>query len=348
MKRTLCVICVLLLLSVLLTACSKEITVVIKDAGQETTVQTKTDTTVKKMLEQNGISLHDKDEVDPSLDFVITEDTKEITIKRYAKVTVKKGHDAKEVELVGATVKDAVDASGFKLDEGEELDHDEDEYLTDGMVINIVHEINVTLNVDGETREVKTKAVTVKDFLYEQEVTLGADDEISEAPDTPLKDGMEITIKRIEYREVTRTESIDYETIDKDDDSMYKGETKTTQEGSKGEKEVTYRVKYVDGEEESKEKLSEKVTKEPTDEIVVHGTKAKKLTEEEAEKIVREFWNNPDTSKKDMIVTSDGLTTSGDKEYYGFRLRWLVDNDHYSTIDFQYVNAYTGEVVSSI
>ena len=48
------------------------------------------------------------------------------------------------------------------------------------------------------------------------------------------------------------------------------------QSGENGEKEVTYRVTYVDGKEESREEISSKVVKEPVDRIVRSGTRAEK------------------------------------------------------------------------
>ena len=352
MKTKLSILLAVLLTAAIFCGCAKNVSLTIRDSGQESIIQTKKGAIVEKVLEDAGISISTKDEVSPTLDSEINEDTNEIVIKRYAKVTVTKGLESKEIELVGETVQDAVDKSGFDMGNEDELDHDAKEYLTDGMTIKILHEVTVTLKADGETKNVKSKAVTVKDFLEEQNVTLSKNDEVSEKPDSLIKDDMEITVKRIEYKEETRTESIDYETVEKSDDSMYKGESKTTQEGYKGEKEVTYKVKYVDGKKEGEEKLDEKVTKEPTDKIVKYGTKAKMLTEDEAEAIAREHWKNPDTSTRKFIVVSDGLKSSGGKEYYGFRFQWLVDEGgryaHYSTIDYAYVDAYSGEVKSSI
>lgn len=350
MKRFISIMALIISVMLVCCACSKSVTISVIDAGQTQEIQTKTGTTVEKALEDAGVSVATDDEVSPSLDTEITEDTTEITIKRYAKVTVKKGLDSKEIALVGGTVQDAVDKAGFEIKEDEELDHDAKEHLTDGMIIKIQREVTVTLKADGESKDIKTKAATVKEFLDEQGVTLGEDDEVSEKSDALLENDMKITVKRVEYKEETRTESIDYETVEKSDDSMYKGESKTVQEGAKGEKEVTYKVKYVDGEKDSEEKTSEKVTKEPTDKIVSYGTKAKKLTEAEAEAIVRSFWGSAASSESTNIVESDGLKVSGGTEYYAFRLRWRVDDGggkfHYSTIDFQKVNAYTGEVVS--
>lgn len=345
MKKNCPIIALLIIIPLLLCACSKEISVSVNDAGETQTIRAMTGTTVEQTLEEADISVATNDEVSPVLDSEITENTTEITIKRYAKVTVTKGKDKKEIELVGGTVQDAIDKSGFTLKDGDKPDHDADEYLTDGMIIKIRREKNVTLKYDNKKSETRTKADTVQELLDEQAVTLGDDDEISEDVDSLLEDKMTITIKRVKYKEETRTESIDYDTVEKTDDSMYKGESKVTQEGAKGEKEVTYMVKYVDGEEDSEEKISETVTKKPTDKIVVNGTKSKKLSQGEAESIIRAYWNYPDGTTN--IINSLGTKTSGGSEYYVFTLRQLVNN-HYSTIDQKYVNAYTGSVVSTV
>lgn len=349
MKKILTIVYLLVVLT-LLTACSKNIMVTINDTGQETVVETKTGITVSKFLEQQNIVLDAKDETEPLLSSEITEDTTEVIIKRYAKVTVKKGLDTKEVELVGATVQDAIEKSGFEIEDGEELSCNPNDYLTNGMIIKIEREVTITLKVDGDTKDIKTKSVTVEEFLDEQSVTLGEDDEVSEKLDSLLKDKTKIVVKRVEYKEETRTESINYKTIEKTDNSMYNGESKTTQEGLKGEKEVKYKVKYVDGKEADKEKLTETITKEPTDKIIVYGTKEKMLTESEAEAIVRGYWGNAASSESTNVVVSDGLTSSGGKDYYAFRCMWRVDDGggkfHYSTIDWKYVDAYTGEVIS--
>ena len=58
---------------------------------------------------------------------------------------------------------------------------------------------------------------------------------------------------------------------------MYVGSSKVTREGVNGSKEVTYQITYVDGKEESRKKVKEKVIKEPVSKIVTEGTKDKPL-----------------------------------------------------------------------
>lgn len=256
-----------------LTACgAKAVTVTVNDMGNTTSIETSVGATVAKALEDAKITLGEKDETDPAKDSKITEDLKEITVKRYAKVTVVYGDEKKEVELTGGTVADAVKAAAFKTDEGVTPDVPATDYLKDGMTINLVKGMKVELTVDGKTTEVATKAATVKDLLTEQKITLGENDEVSEKLDAAITDGMKIVVKRVEFKEETKTEEVDYKTEEKYSDSLASGTSEVTQEGIKGEKEVTYKVKYVDGKEDSRETVSEKVTKEPVNKIVTYGS----------------------------------------------------------------------------
>ncbi len=254
-----------------MTACGQNVKVKINDAGVITEADANTDMTVKEILDKAGISLGEKDETEPKAEAKL-DSAEEITVKRYAKVTVKMGKDEKTVELVGATVEDAVKKAGFKLDDSTALDVDKDAYLKDGMVITISESVEVSLTADGKTNKCKTHAATVKDFLDEQKITLGEYDEVSPKLEDKIKEGLKITVKRVEYKEETKKESIAFETEEKQSDSLAAGETQVTQEGSNGEKEVKYKVKYVDGKAVSKEKISEKVIKEPVNQIVTVGT----------------------------------------------------------------------------
>lgn len=82
-----------------------------------------------------------------------------------------------------------------------------------------------------------------------------------------------------EYLYVDEIETVDYEIKYISDSNMYKGESKVKQEGTKGEKIVTYLVKYdvtdVGRELVSKTEKKSVITKEPTERVVNVGTKEK-------------------------------------------------------------------------
>ncbi len=278
-----------------MTACGKDVNITINDMGVITEAEANTGMTIQEILDEAGISLGEKDESEPEADAKL-EDATEITVKRYAKVTVKNGKEEKTVELVGATVEDAVKEAGFKLDDSIALDVEKDAFLKDGMVITLSNSVAVSLTADGKTNECKTHAATVKDFLDEQKITLGKDDVVSPKLEDKITDGLKVTVKRVEYKEETRKESVDFKTEEQQSSSLSVGETQVTQEGSEGEKEVTYKIKYVDGKEESKEKVSEKVTKEPVNKIVIVGSATQ---------------NNSSQNSQSSQQTSDNSSQSG-------------------------------------
>ena len=256
-----------------LTACGgAAVKLTVNDQGNTTEIEATTGDTVAQALEKASVTLAEKDETEPEKESKITDSVKEITIKRYAKVTVVNGSDKKEVELVGGTVEDAVKQAGFTANDELKPDAPLTDYLKDGMTITMVKAVKVEITVDGKTNEVSTTMTTVDALLKEQKITLGADDEVSEKLDAKVADGMKLVIKRVEYKEEKVTETVAFETEEKYSDSMSKGTTQVDQEGADGEKEVTYKVKYVDGVEESREKVSETVTKEPVKKIVTIGT----------------------------------------------------------------------------
>ena len=253
-------------------SCGKAVSVTIKDGSQTTQVETKTGKKISAVLQDAQIALGDKDETEPALDSKLTQDITEITIKRYAKVTVIKDDEKKEVELVGGTVEQAIKEAGFTLEANETPDSEPDTFLKDGMTITIAKSLSVTLVHDGKTETITTKAKTVQALLDEQKLTLGKDDEISAKVETQLKDGEKIVIKRITYKTEKRTETVPYGTTQEKSASLASGQTKVKQAGQNGEKEVTYKVKYADGKKVSEKALSEKVTKNAVNEVVLVGT----------------------------------------------------------------------------
>lgn len=277
MKKTIKIALVLALcvLTLCMTACSAtEVKLSINDMGVKTEFTANTSMTVEEALKEAAVTLSAKDETVPAKDESITEDLKEIVVKRYAKVTIVHNTDKKVVELVGGTVEDAIKKSGIKLNDNEASDTDVKSYVKDGMTINIVKKFNVSLTADGKTENVTTTAQTVKDLLTQQNITLSKDDEVSPKLETKLSEGAKVVVKRVEYKEEKRTEKIDYSTKEQYSDSLAAGTSEVTQQGVEGSKEVTYKVKYVDGKETSKEAISEKVIKEPVDKIVTYSSQS--------------------------------------------------------------------------
>ena len=296
-----------------MTACGKAVNIKINDMGVITEAEANTGMTIQKILDEAGIKLSEKDETEPKADAKL-EDATEIKVKRYAKVTVKNGKEEKTVELVGATVEDAVKKAGFTLDVSVMIDAEKDAFIKDGMVITLSNSLTVTLTADSKTKDCKTHATTVKDFLDEQKITLGKDDVVSPKLEDKITDGLKITVKRVEYKEEVKKEVIDYKTEEQQSSSLSAGQTQVAQEGSEGEKEVTYKVKYVDGKEESKEKVSEKVTKEPVNKIVTIGT----ATQNNSSQSSQQDNNSSQTQQSGKQVVSKQAVYNCDGSGHGY------------------------------
>lgn len=71
----------------------------------------------------------------------------------------------------------------------------------------------------------------------------------------------------------TYTETIDCDTVTIEDARFYVGYSRTIMEGRDGEKLVTVEVEYENGQEISREVISETVTLQPVDKQVIRGTK---------------------------------------------------------------------------
>jgi murein DD-endopeptidase MepM/ murein hydrolase activator NlpD len=76
----------------------------------------------------------------------------------------------------------------------------------------------------------------------------------------------------------TETTAVDFKTETKEDSTMLKGKSTVLQAGVKGESETTYQLVFENGKQVSKKVLSEKVTKEAVNKIVVKGTKVETST----------------------------------------------------------------------
>lgn len=131
----------------------------------------------------------------------------------------------------------------------------------------------VKISVADETKEVLTTGGTVQDVLNKAGVTVGDDDKVSPKLDQQINDDTSITVTIVEKSEVTEEEVVEYETTHKDDDSLAKGKTKTQTEGVNGTAKVTYEVVTENGEEVDKTEINREVTKEPTNAVILRGTK---------------------------------------------------------------------------
>ena len=175
-------------------------------------------------------------------------------------------------ECAQGTVADAIRKAGITLTGAEIVTPALDTQLYPGCKISVSADCGATITVDGKTENYSVTVGTVKDMLEDLKITLSEDDVVIPDPDTVIYDGIVITVQRVEYKEETTTEIIDYGFVSEETSALVSGTSKIKRYGVEGEKTIVSRNKYVDGKLAESEIISEEVTREPVDQIKLIGT----------------------------------------------------------------------------
>lgn len=252
-----------------------DMNVSIQDGQVQTKLAVAKGSSVSDILKEAEITLDKKDQITPSLTTKLDSGEEKIEIARYEKLKVSDDNKEQEVEILGGKVKDVLEQAGITLGKHDIVNHDLEASCTDDMDIQVIRRVEVSLRADGKTKKTVTQAKTVKELLNENNIALSKKDRIHPALNKALKEGTKVVVERVETRKEKKTEEIAFSVETQKSSSMYIGSSKVTREGVNGSKEVTYQITYVDGKEESRKKVKEKVIKEPVSKIVTEGTKEK-------------------------------------------------------------------------
>ena len=152
--------------------------------------------------------------------------------------------------------------------------------------IKIIRAFDMKVVDGGVEKTVSAVNGTVGEALESAGIALPeGDDKINVALTADAQEDMVIRIDRVRYVSDTKTKTVKYKTVTKNDKTLESGKTKVSVEGVNGEKQVTTTKKYVNG-KLTDTKVTEKVTKKAVDKVVLKGTKkaaAKKTTSQKTE-----------------------------------------------------------------
>jgi len=284
--------------------------VVISVDGEDQEVSTRA-ATVSALLEQQEISLDERDEISAGLDSKLSDDQK-IDIKRNKSVEVTVDGTERVVHTTGMTVADVVNQ--LDLEKGSEVSLDENMQLTAlSDDFEVITPKDFTLIVGDKKKDISTTASTVKQLLAEQKIKVDDNDEINVKVDdeteknvkdsTAIDAGAEVEVIEVNIKTWDETRDIDFETKEVKDKSLDKGDTEVKTEGKKGERELTLRQETRNGKKGEEEVLKSKVTKEPVAEVIRVGTKEEEKKEEKKE----ESSSKPSTNTGNISATWKAL-----------------------------------------
>lgn len=173
------------------------------------------------------------------------------------------------------TVEDALKVYDPSIDENAWIFPPRDKRVFVDDVIVIERGKKITVSVDEQKIDLYTHRDTLEKVLSRENIAFTKDDIVKPHKDTVINTDVNVEIIRVEYREEVKIEKIAYKIIEKNDDELSFRKKIVEQAGENGEKTLTYRVAYHDGEEVDRELINVEITKEPRDEIVMQGTYVK-------------------------------------------------------------------------
>lgn len=171
------------------------------------------------------------------------------------------------------TVADFLAENNIKLADKDYVFPDPAAKIYPGSRITIQRAMPISIAVDGKEIKIDTTGRTIKNAIDEAAITLSPVDKVSPDISSLLTPNLKIIVTRINIAEVTATEDVPFQTVQKEDNTVLWKQTAVKQVGVKGTREKKYRVTYTNGKETNRALLGSTVTQAPVSEIDVVGTK---------------------------------------------------------------------------
>ena len=242
--------------------------------GEVTSVRTYVDT-VGDVLDRLAVDVDHGDEVSPDLDAPV-ESGMLIEVARASTVDVLvDGLFLSRVVAPVDTVADVLaEADLAQLpDDGARVTPALGSSVDDGDAIEVWTPQDVRIAVDGETLTVETLIQDVESLLEAEGIELGDDDRINVALEAPLVFVDDVVIERVEYVDEVDEVVLEHDEVRRETDDLDQGNTRVDVEGEDGLRHDTWQVKLVDGDEVDRELVDEEIVREPTDRVVLVGTR---------------------------------------------------------------------------
>jgi uncharacterized protein YabE (DUF348 family) len=254
---------------------TNSLVVIISHDEVEQTVPT-TPTSVRELLKKLDIPVHEGDVVEPAMDTDIRQDDFRINVYRSKPVEVIDNGRRTLAFSAAATPRSVAKQSGAVLYPEDQLETQPvTEFLKDrtlGAKIIVNRATPVTLNLYGKPIELRTQSKTVGELLKERNIKLSKDDSVQPVASTPLTAQTQIFLLRQGTKITSVTEEIAMPVQTIQDPNLAMGTSAIRQQGSPGQKVVTYQLNLQNDVEIGRTLIQEIVAKTPVTQIVVQGT----------------------------------------------------------------------------
>ena len=187
-------------------------------------------------------------------------------------VTIVDGENYFEVETKGRTVGDALEAAGIQLGENDVVSKSIDQTLSDGEVITVKRSRLLYLETSGNIYEVYTNQDTIGEALLADGFQVGKYDEVIPDVNTPIEDGMTVSVTRVYVNVYEITETVPFPTETVENPNLQKNLRVVSRKGKNGSVLRTYKKVSKDGAGVTATLIGEETIEEPVAQLVEVGT----------------------------------------------------------------------------
>ncbi|MFC0448376.1 resuscitation-promoting factor [Rhodococcus jostii] len=246
-------------------------TVTLDVDGETISLSTMT-TSVDAALSDAGYSISDRDVVAPERDATLS-DGDTVVLRRAREVSLTVDGQPKTVWTTALTVEDAL--KQFDLGEDVHVSASRSQRLPlDGAALDVLNPLVVELT-DGAlpVTDVRMAAPTVGEFLAAHGAPLEQADTVVPSADTPLTEGMDVTVTRDRTETKVETLPLAPEEQRIEDPTMNMTRTVLENPGLPGVQDVTFAVNTVNGKEIGRNQVSATVTTPAQPKVIRVGAK---------------------------------------------------------------------------
>lgn len=225
--------------------------------------------TVADALAAQDLTVTDQDHVYPALGAPVGRGDR-VVVRTAKQIHLEIDGEQQVLTSTALTVGEVLEELGARASGAEVSASRGDSVGRDILRISTVKDVSVL--IDGQEIDHVTSLETVRDLLLDMGVVLQEGDSVDPGLDEHLGDDMTITIARASTGADTIKETLKYDTVEREDSSIPKGEKVVVQKGRVGEAVTTYSVSLLNGEEAERRVITRSVLVEPRDEIIAIGT----------------------------------------------------------------------------
>ncbi|CAN5806888.1 resuscitation-promoting factor [soil metagenome] len=245
-------------------------TVTLSLDGKETKVTTFGDS-VADVLADKGIELGKRDVVAPAPDASIN-DSSRVAVRFARELDLKVDGKPSSYWVTATDVGSALSQIGKRFT-GAELSASRSTYIPrGGTQLSVRTPKQVVVKTPKGKQRVTSTGVRVQDAIDELKLDVDKNDELKPGGGAKLKDGMDVTLTRIESRRRVVSENVDNRTRVRYSEKMYADKDKVVEQGRDGRRRIVLRDVLANGKVRSTKVVDRSLVTKPVTTVVVQGT----------------------------------------------------------------------------